>query len=96
MSRPHKFPDLPKTRGDCRDGLRPCPYVRCYYHLWSFTRAKPLPHESCILDVADHGGATLEEVGKLMGITRERVRQIEYLALIRLRHRSFCIDMLTK
>ena len=31
---------------------------------------------------------TLEEVGKIMGVTRERVRQIESKALIRLRHHT--------
>lgn len=25
---------VPRTRGDCVDGPRPCPYVRCRYHLW--------------------------------------------------------------
>lgn len=28
---------VPKTRGDCKDGPRPCPYVRCRYHLWLST-----------------------------------------------------------
>lgn len=23
----------PRTRADCRDGLRPCPWVRCRHHL---------------------------------------------------------------
>jgi RNA polymerase nonessential primary-like sigma factor len=35
-----------------------------------------------------HGRRTLEEVGKLMGITRERVRQIQMVALSRLRQIS--------
>jgi len=26
-------PERPKTRGDCRDGLRPCPWVSCEHHL---------------------------------------------------------------
>jgi DNA-directed RNA polymerase sigma subunit (sigma70/sigma32) len=32
---------------------------------------------SCSLDVADAGPHTLEEVSILLGITRERVRQLE-------------------
>ena len=31
---------------------------------------------------------TLEEIGSLLGITRERVRQIKEKALLRLRHAS--------
>jgi len=38
--------------------------------------------ESCALDVAGWGGITLEEVGRLMNITRERVRQVEVHALL--------------
>jgi DNA-directed RNA polymerase sigma subunit (sigma70/sigma32) len=37
--------------------------------------------ETCALDVADRGGATLEEVGDLLNITRERVRQMELVSL---------------
>jgi DNA-directed RNA polymerase sigma subunit (sigma70/sigma32) len=33
--------------------------------------------ETCALDVADKGGITLEEVGAIMNLTRERVRQVE-------------------
>jgi RNA polymerase primary sigma factor len=36
----------------------------------------------------DQQPMTLEEIGTLMGITRERVRQIKQRALIRLRHAS--------
>ena len=32
---------------------------------------------SCVLDVADEGGGTLEAVGDALGITREMVRQME-------------------
>lgn len=38
---------------------------------------------TCALDVADQGGITLEEIGDLIGLTRERVRQIEDGALRR-------------
>jgi len=40
---------------------------------------------SCALDVADHRDSTLEEVGKFMGVTRERIRQIESVALAKVK-----------
>ena len=82
--------DRPATREQCRFGERPCPYVGCRHHLYleiqpSTGRIKlnfPTlePHqleESCSLDVADRGGCTLENVGRLLNLTRERVRQVE-------------------
>jgi hypothetical protein len=33
--------------------------------------------ETCALDVAERGGITLEEIGEIMNLTRERVRQLE-------------------
>ncbi|MEY4576822.1 MAG: hypothetical protein RL701_1525, partial [Pseudomonadota bacterium] len=80
----------PATRGECAEMERPCPFVSCKYHLyidvhpvrgsikvnfpdvevWDMT-------DSCALDIADRGGITLEEVGEIMNLTRERVRQLE-------------------
>jgi hypothetical protein len=40
--------------------------------------------ESCALDVADRGGTTLEDVGAIMNLTRERIRQVEVKALAKL------------
>lgn len=87
----------PKTRGECIGGERPCPFVACRWHLYldvnprtgSVTLNFPgaaledLP-DTCCLDVADRGGATLEQVAALTNATRERIRQIEELALLRL------------
>jgi DNA-directed RNA polymerase sigma subunit (sigma70/sigma32) len=44
--------------------------------------------ESCALDIADRGGTTLENVGEMTGLTRERIRQIETRALFRLAVRA--------
>lgn len=75
----------PKTRGDCAAVQRPCHFLSCKFNLaLEITPAGSIHAyeledltESCALDVADRGGLTLEEVGSLIGVTRERVRQIE-------------------
>jgi hypothetical protein len=41
-------------------------------------------NETCALDVADRGGTTLEEVGAIMNLTRERIRQVEVKGLAKL------------
>ncbi|HZJ55112.1 MAG TPA: sigma factor-like helix-turn-helix DNA-binding protein, partial [Myxococcaceae bacterium] len=40
---------------------------------------------TCALDVAEKGGITLEEVGEIMNLTRERIRQVETRGLAKLR-----------
>lgn len=87
---PEDIGPLPPTRGHCADLPRPCPHVRCRWHLYLDVHPRTgslklnFPDlevegmtESCALDVADRGGATLEEVGDLLNMTRERVRQVE-------------------
>lgn len=79
----------PRTRGECREMVRPCPFVACKYHLYldinqtgsytvRFADKEPWEvYPCCALDVAEEGEHTLEEVGKILGVTRERVRQLE-------------------
>ena len=87
----------PKTRAECQDGQRPCPYVSCQHHLYLDVSARTgaiklnFPdlevwdmNETCALDVADRGGTTLEDVGAIMNLTRERIRQVEVKALAKL------------
>jgi len=90
--------ERPRTRGDCRGDERPCPFVACKHHLYldvnpetgsiklNFPDLEPweLP-ETCALDVADRGGVTLEEVGEIMNLTRERIRQVEVRGLLKLK-----------
>jgi DNA-directed RNA polymerase sigma subunit (sigma70/sigma32) len=35
------------------------------------------PDESCVLDLVDEGLQTLDRIGQIFGLTRERIRQIE-------------------
>jgi DNA-directed RNA polymerase sigma subunit (sigma70/sigma32) len=41
--------------------------------------------ETCALDIADRSGVTLEEVGEIMNLTRERIRQVEVRGLLKLK-----------
>lgn len=87
----------PYWRADCVDGPRPCPWVSCKWNLYldttkagSITLNFPgldvdeVPN-NCALDVADLGGVTLEQVGQVMNVTRERVRQVTEDALAKMR-----------
>jgi hypothetical protein len=87
----------PQTRLDCQGAARPCPFVSCQHHLYLDVSARTgaiklnFPDlevwemtETCALDVADRGGTTLEEVGAIMNLTRERIRQVEVKGLAKL------------
>jgi hypothetical protein len=85
------------VRAECLSGERPCAFVSCKHHLYLDVSAKTgaiklnFPDlevwemtETCALDVADRGGTTLEEVGAIMNLTRERIRQVEVKGLAKL------------
>jgi hypothetical protein len=91
-------PDRPSSRGECKEGERPCPYVSCKHHLYLDVNPETgsiklnFPDlevwemaETCSLDVADRGGITLEEVGEILNLTRERIRQVEVRGLLKLK-----------
>lgn len=90
--------DRPITRADCVNGPRPCGFLACRHHLAVDVNPQTgsiktnHPHleldeltDSCSLDVADRGEATLEIVAQKLNITRERVRQIEIIGLHKLK-----------
>jgi len=86
--------EKPRVRHECLNMERPCPYVSCVYHLYLDVNPETgsiklnfpdlevweIP-ETCALDVAEKGGITLEEVGEIMNLTRERIRQVEVRGL---------------
>jgi hypothetical protein len=88
----------PSTREECRGEARPCPWVACKHHLYldinpetgsikiNFPDLEPWElSNTCALDVAERGGITLEEVGEIMNLTRERIRQVEVRGLLKLK-----------
>lgn len=97
----------PSTREQCREGERPCPWVACKHHLYldinpetgsikiNFPDLEPWDlQNTCALDVAERGGITLEEVGEIMNLTRERIRQVEVRGLLKLKMGSPSADEL--
>lgn len=93
--------ERPVRREDCRDAPRPCPWVACKHHLYldinpftgsiklNFPDLEPWElQQTCALDVAEQGALTLEEIGLITNLTRERVRQLEVRGLLALKSRS--------
>ena len=89
---------MPRTRGDCPPPSEPCPFLECRHHLWfdrvvengrvvhvRITHLHGVESRTCSLRFADRGPFTLDQVGRILGLTRERVRQIEAAALQRIR-----------
>jgi hypothetical protein len=92
--------ERPRTRAECGAEARPCPWVACKHHLYldinpttgsiklNYPDREPWELEhSCALDVADTGSKTLDEIGEITNLTRERIRQVEMRGLLKLRVR---------
>jgi hypothetical protein len=87
----------PRTRGDCASVPRPCPWAGCRYNLFlDVSKAGSIRlnwpgcdvdemTESCALDVAERGPHTLEEIGQLLKMTREGVRQLTAIGMRKVR-----------
>lgn len=90
-------PERPPRRSICAQGVRPCPYVSCRYHLYLDVRGDGVlrvnfperePEElmaTCALDMAEDGPRTLDQVAGLMGMSKERARQLEASAFAKLK-----------
>lgn len=105
----HSFADRPRTRAECVDGPRPCPFVSCRHHLYLEVNARngsitfnfpdvdvdelEMMPATCSLDVAARGRVTLITAGRMLSLTRERARQIERGALSALRATSSRADL---
>jgi len=81
----------PKTRGQCADGPRPCPWAMCKYHLAIEVTADRVRlnygtddldtlAETCALDVADRRVGR-NAVADVLGVTPQRLDQIVMAAL---------------
>lgn len=92
----------PTTRAECRGGVRPCPWVSCKSHLGldvlderrGIIQVNPqafeLDGESCAEDAAERaetGELSYEEIGEMMGLSRQSVYQLEEQALSKLRRK---------
>jgi hypothetical protein len=91
---------LPILCGDRESAPRPCQRTECRYNLCAPKDPRGRKStvvrddgETCALDVAELGAHTLDEIGAIVGLTRERVRQIEVRAMLKLRVAARKLDL---
>jgi hypothetical protein len=84
---------------------RPCPWISCRNHLYlevhpttgamkiNFKGTEPSDlEESCSADVAERGGMSLKEVGAMIRLTRERIRQVEVSGIRKLQQKDYVVE----
>lgn len=83
-----RFPVVPGC--SMPPGDEPCVHTGCRYHLARADRGgRPLhATRDCALTVANEGPHTLEEIAQVLGMTRERARQIEEAATEKLQRNA--------
>jgi hypothetical protein len=86
----------PRTRGDCVDGPRPCPFVACRQHLLihsigidreprsHFAELDEMP-ETCALDVADRGPHGFREIGEMLNVSHALIEIVVNKGLAKMR-----------
>ena len=91
-----QYPDTrPKTRGECADMPRPCPFLSCRHHLahdWAkpYYGKRPTDDElterivdaehTCSLDVADKREHSIAEVAEVMQTTESAINKASWRA----------------
>lgn len=78
----------PKTRGECVNGIRPCPWVSCRHHVYldvvrggtrvkiNFPELEPSDlKESCSLDAAERGEMQPEQVAFTLNLGADVIRK---------------------
>lgn len=84
--RQRRYPDLSECVEDGPSSPK-CTHTECRYHLahrgyWEHSHE---PTRDCAIDVANEGPHTLDEVAAVLGVSGERVRQVEEQAFEQLR-----------
>jgi len=79
-----RFPVVPGCATPLEEAQ--CVQLSCRYHLAHSDRGGRAlsATRDCALTVANEGPRTLEEIAQILGMTRERVRQIEEAAIAKL------------
>jgi hypothetical protein len=99
----------PRTYSECEPRTGPCGFVSCRFNLYlevdDLTGAVKLNfpdkeidelEETCALRVAGRGGHSLEQVGKMINLTQERVSQIEESGAAKLKRRLIDVRRLLR